>query len=189
MSMRGSATITLIAAGLLAFLTATSCVFVVCAQETLSIAGSVSVALNASQYIDVQVVHGSTGAVFRSQPLDATRSFSFTGLPLTVNEVRLFLRLPERRFRLDRAASSLSARIPNVASGDDVAWLHLTAAVEEVSNAVPEKRPQGGSVLTAVVTVTSMALAAVGRHRLLSLLQLPNFKLSKPRKVIVTSGG
>ncbi|RNF12739.1 hypothetical protein TraAM80_00091 [Trypanosoma rangeli] len=158
------------------------------AEKSMNIAGSVSVPEKVSQYIDVQVIDGSNGAVFRYQPLDATRSFAFTGLPLTATEVRLFLRLPERKFRLDSAASSLSARIPHAASNADVAWLHLTAAVEEVSSAAPKGQLQGGSVLTAAITVIGLAMVALGRHRLLSLLQLPSVKVPKARKVIVTSG-
>ncbi|RNF18145.1 uncharacterized protein Tco025E_04603 [Trypanosoma conorhini] len=185
--MRRPAALLIIAGVLLALLIAPSGAFSAHAQESLSIAGSVSVPANASQYVDVQVIDGSSGAVFRYQQLDATHSFAFAGIPLTATEVRLFLRLPERRFRLDSAASSLSVRIPKAASGADPAWLHLTAAVEEVSSAAPEGLPQGGSVLTAVTTVVGLAVVALGRHRLLSLLQLPNLKVPKPRKLIMTS--
>ncbi|KEG13030.1 hypothetical protein DQ04_01251030 [Trypanosoma grayi] len=174
---------------LLLCLTSTSSALSTSSYGAMSLAGSVSVPLNASQYVEVQAVDGASGAVLRSVPLDATRSFAFAGLPPTVAEIRLFLRMPERRFRLNTAASRLSVPIPMSSSGgvnhdEDVLWVELTAAVEEIGGTVEE---QQGSVLTAVVVTLCLALAAVGKHRLVALLDLPTVKIPKPRRMIVAA--
>ncbi|KAH9580095.1 hypothetical protein LSM04_007930 [Trypanosoma melophagium] len=154
----------------------------------LSVAGSVVVPVNATPFMDVQVVDTSSGAVLRSFPLDATRTFAFAGLPPTAAEVRLFLRLPERRFRLSPEASTLATPIPKAHTHTGgAAWLQLTAAVEEVeyTAAGGQQQQQQESMMALLVTVVGLALAVVGRHKLIAMLHLPAMKLPKPRKMVV----
>ncbi|ORC90989.1 uncharacterized protein TM35_000074130 [Trypanosoma theileri] len=154
------------------------------APTLLSVAGSVVVPLNATPFIDVQVVDGSSGAVLRFLPLDASRTFAFAGLPPAATEVRLFLRLPERRFRFSPEASTLAVAIPKNTVGGVAPWLQLTAAVEELQS-TPAGEQQQGSLLALLVTVVGMVLAIAGRHKLVSLLHLPVVKLPKQRRMVV----
>ncbi|CBH11726.1 hypothetical protein, conserved [Trypanosoma brucei gambiense DAL972] len=147
----------------------------------LAVVGSVITSEDAYRFIEVQAVDGATGAVVRSVPLDATLTFTFHGLPQTVSEVRLLPRLPERRFRLDSSASVLTAPL-RTKDGDG--WLHLSAIVEQQDGSqAGDQLP--GSISAAVMAAMIIALAVIGRYRLLSLFQFPAPKPPKLRRVAV----
>lgn len=59
----------------------------------------------------VRVVEGSSKTVIRTSLLDATHTFSFIGLPITVNEVQVMVQLPWRDREIDFDHSILSVPI------------------------------------------------------------------------------
>nr|CCC48387.1 conserved hypothetical protein [Trypanosoma vivax Y486] len=152
------------------------------ALGSVSVAGSVAVPPEAIRFIDVQVIDGISGVVVRSAPLDDTQTFSFYGLPATVKGVQLFLRFPGRRFQLNTTASVLSVPIPKEGNPRH---LLLTVAVEKVDAHPPDSQVHG-SLTTAIVVMSTLVFAAIWRHRLLSILQLPSIKPLRPRRLILT---
>ncbi|KAK7200003.1 hypothetical protein NESM_000049600 [Novymonas esmeraldas] len=154
--------------------------------DPLTIAGRVDVRPEVTPYIVVRVVNDATGVVLRSAPLDATRTFSFANIGVSAVSVEAAVELPDHLYTLDAASSVLKSTVVPSSSTSSVQLtivaLSKTDAVSRVSAA---PATTGSSVVSAVLALLTMVAAWYGRHKIVSLLDMPAFKPPKQRKVMV----
>lgn len=158
------------------------------AAATSTVAGWVDVSADVAPYVVLRVVDDSTGVVVRSAPLDATHTFSFAGIVPPAVSVEVVAQLPDHLYELDAAASVLRTAAANTQAGsaaDAPVQLKVAATAKTAGAASANSNSSSSSIVSAVSALAALVAAWYGRHRLVSLLELPTFKPPKQRKMMM----
>lgn len=157
-------------------------------SNVVSIAGWVNVDVDVAPYIVIRVLSGASGVVVRSASLDSTRTFSFSGLPESVQEVQAVVELPQRLYHLDSTASKLSASLKEAISDSDspIELRVVAVKVSSAKEAVQVSNSLLGPVVSGVMALTALCTAWFGRHFIVTILERSTIKPPKQRRVVQT---